>query len=511
MFNSSLPELSRNDHYGQTKRDLDMVDLEEPVTSKARSSAFELQNADRSKSKINNSYSEFHSSSSMKHKFGSEHTIFKSTNSDEQPLIDDGNDESLYPDGGWKAYSVVLGSFLCCFTLFGLMNSIGAIESYVVSHQLKNVSVSTVSWIFSLYMFVALFLGLFVGPLYDSFGSMWLLLLGSIFVFVGLFTCGVCTTVAQFILSFGICTGIGTGLMMFSAVSTISSWFSKKKRSFAIGAAQSGGSVGGVVFPIMLRYLYQRYGFNWAMRIMAFFNLAVDVIGSILARDRLKVIRQRTGEIDTRTVLQKLKKSIDLKAFREKQFTALSCALFMNEFSLLIVLTYISSYAIVHGISQAESFNMLTILNAAGILGKFIPSYFADKYGTFNLMFLMSALLSISLFAIWYPLGKYRAGLYVFICLFGFGCASVYTLTGATVSTITKKTKDFGKRYGAAYAFISFGNLISLPISGAFIKVQDVRDYDKMVLFAAATCCSATVLFLVARYTIVGWRLKITI
>ena len=126
-------------------------------------------------------------------------------------------------------------------------------------------------------------------------------------------------------------------------------------------------------------------------------------------------------------------------------------------------------------------------------------------------MILMSSLLTFSLFVVWYPFGKYRAGIYVFICLFGFGCASVYTLTGATVSTITKKTKDFGKRYGAAYTFISFGNLISLPISGAFIKKQDATDYDKMVLFAAATCCSATVLFIIARYTVVGRCMKVFI
>ncbi|QOU21461.1 hypothetical protein BRETT_001185 [Brettanomyces bruxellensis] len=508
MFNSSLPELDQSHYYGKAKRDFYVESLEGPIPSKARSSAYELQNACPLKSKKDD-YSEHYLFPNIKHKVSSE--PMTTIKSNEELLVEDGNNDSLYPDGGLRAYSVVLGSFLCCFTLFGLMNSIGAIESYVVSNQLKNVSVSTVSWIFSLYMFVSLFLGLFVGPLYDSFGSMWLLLIGSIFVFVGLITCGISTTVVQFIFSFGICTGMGTGLMMFSAVSTISSWFSKKKRSFAIGAAQSGGSVGGVVFPIMLRYLYQKYGFNWAMRIMAFFNLGVDILGAVLARDRLKEIREKTGEIDKRTVPQKLMDSVDLNAFKEKKFTALSCALFMNEFSLLIVLTYISSYAMVHGISQAESFNMLTILNAAGILGKFIPSYFADKYGTFNLMILMSSLLTFSLFVVWYPFGKYRAGIYVFICLFGFGCASVYTLTGATVSTITKKTKDFGKRYGAAYAFISFGNLISLPISGAFIKKQDATDYDKMVLFAAATCCSATVLFIIARYTVVGRCMKVFI
>ena len=420
-------------------------------------------------------------------------------------------DDSWYPKG-WKPKVVVLGSFLSCFTMFGLFNSVGAIEAFVQDHQLASDPVSAVSWVFSVYMFVSLFLGILVGPLYDTFGSTYLLLTGCLLTFVGLFSCGSATTIYQFILSFGLCNGIGAGCIMFPAISVISSWFNKEKRSFYIGLAQSGGSIAGIVFPILLRYLFYKYGFTWAMRILALFNLGVGLVSLPFTRDRLAELRKFTGDsAHEKTLWNKLKESVDFRYFKERKFMVLTCALFMNEFSLLIVLTYLASYAIAHGASISESYMMLTILNVAGTFGKFIPSYFARKYGCFNMMILMSLSMTIECFVIWLPFGKYRPALYLFIVLFGFAYAATYSLTGATVGAITTKTKDFGKRYGSAYAIVSFGNLVSLPISGAFVVNKTARDYDHMVIFASMSCLVASILFIASRWTVAGGKFMIAI
>lgn len=420
-------------------------------------------------------------------------------------------DSSLYPNGGVKALLVILGAFLSCFTCFGIMNAMGAIEAFVQSNQLYYDSVSAVSWIFSIYMFVSLFSGLFVGPLYDTFGAKHLTIIGSILTFVGLFATASCSAIYQFILAFGVCTGLGTGFMMFPSVSVVSTWFDRTKRSFYIGIVQAGGSVGGICFPILLRYLFAKYGFEWAMRIFAFINLGVDIVAVILINDRLDIIKEALGEVDDRTFIGKFKDSFDFNAFKDKKFMSLTAALFMNEFSLLIVLTYLASYAMAFGATVSESYLMLTVLNISGTFGKFIPSYFSQKLGTFNMMILMSFTMSLELFIIWLPFGKYKVALYIFIVLFGFGYAATYSLTGATIGTVTKKTKDFGKRYGSAYAIVSFGNLISLPISGSFIVEKSQSDYTNMVAFAAAACATATALFIISRWCVVGTKVWVVI
>lgn len=426
----------------------------------------------------------------------------------EENSEDEDHDDSVYPNG-YVPLLVVFGGFLSCFTLFGIMNSVGAIESYIQVNQLANASVTAISWVFSIYMFITLFSGLIVGPLYDTFGATYLMIIGTLFTFTGLLACGSSKDIYQFVLSFGVCTGIGSGCLMFPSISVISSWFNRTKRSFYIGLIQTGGSVGGVCFPILLRYLYAKYGFVWAMRIFAFFNLGVCSVACIFVRDRINEIRELTNEpIDDRTFWEKFKNSFDIRSFKDKKFIVLTAALFMNEFSLLIVITYLASYAIANGASISESYVMITIMNVSGTFGKFIPSYFAQRYGCFNMMIIMSVSMTIECFVIWLPFGKHKGALYLFIVLFGFAYAATYSLTGATIGAITPKTKDFGKRYGSAYAIVSFGNLISLPISGAFIVNRTASDYDNMVAFAASTCALASVLFLFSRYTIVGRKLR---
>lgn len=62
---------------------------------------------------------------------------------------DEDYDDSEYPEGGWEAWKVVLGSFFGLLAVFGLLNSLGAIQAYISLHQLSFKSESQVSWIFS--------------------------------------------------------------------------------------------------------------------------------------------------------------------------------------------------------------------------------------------------------------------------------------------------------------------------------------------------------------------------
>jgi len=53
-------------------------------------------------------------------------------------------DSVTYPEGGWAAWSVVLGSFFGAIVAFGLMNTVGIFHQYLSEHQLRNYNESTV-------------------------------------------------------------------------------------------------------------------------------------------------------------------------------------------------------------------------------------------------------------------------------------------------------------------------------------------------------------------------------
>lgn len=165
------------------------------------------------------------------------------------------------PDGGFKAYSVLVGSFFTILTNLGLINSIGAIQAYVSQHQLEGISAISVSWIFSIYLCLAYGVGLVTGSIFDKKGPLGLLIVSTILIVAGLFGAADSKTVYQFILSF-MAVGISNGLSLTPSVGVINHWFSNKKIGTIQGLSTSAGSLGGLAFPLLLRYLYPNYGFR---------------------------------------------------------------------------------------------------------------------------------------------------------------------------------------------------------------------------------------------------------
>lgn len=47
----------------------------------------------------------------------------------------------------------------------------------------------------------------------------------------------------------------------------------KRRRGLALGLATGGGSIGGVIYPIIFRRLVVEVGFGWAVRVLGFIAL----------------------------------------------------------------------------------------------------------------------------------------------------------------------------------------------------------------------------------------------
>ena len=91
-----------------------------------------------------------------------------------------------YPEGGIQAWLVVLGCWLALFSSLGLMNVLATFQTYVATHQLANYDAGTIGWIFSLYVFLAFFLGIYIGPIFDKYGPRWLIASGSVLLVLSL-------------------------------------------------------------------------------------------------------------------------------------------------------------------------------------------------------------------------------------------------------------------------------------------------------------------------------------
>jgi hypothetical protein len=103
-------------------------------------------------------------------------------------------DDVVYPEGGLRAWLVVLGSFCGMLAAFGFMNTIGVFQAYLSNNQLKEFNESTIGWIFSVYVFLSFFGGLQIGPMFDAKGPFWLILSGAVLLPVSVLLMSFCTS-----------------------------------------------------------------------------------------------------------------------------------------------------------------------------------------------------------------------------------------------------------------------------------------------------------------------------
>jgi uncharacterized membrane protein len=70
-----------------------------------------------------------------------------------------------YPEGGTRAWLVVLGGWCAMIPSMGLLNTIGVLQAWISENQLQEYSESNVGWIISTYAFFLYIGGAQVGPL----------------------------------------------------------------------------------------------------------------------------------------------------------------------------------------------------------------------------------------------------------------------------------------------------------------------------------------------------------
>jgi MFS family permease len=129
--------------------------------------------------------------------------------------------------------------------------------------------------------------GAIAGPFYDRGHFRWLLVIGTFLVVFGHMMLSLCTEYWQCLLAQGFVIGIGSGCLFVPAVAIMPTYFSTKI-GLALGIAASGSSTGGIIYPIMFSKLLDQVGFGWAVRILGFTALILQLIPILVMKMRVK-------------------------------------------------------------------------------------------------------------------------------------------------------------------------------------------------------------------------------
>jgi MFS family permease len=418
-------------------------------------------------------------------------------NSKDPMLGIDGDME--FPEGGLKAYLVVFGSFMGLISGFGLLNTYGVIQTYVTEHQLKDIPESTVSWVFSIFLFMTFLTSIVSGTCFDRNGVRAPLIFGGLCTFGGMMGLANCEKVWQFVLSFSLLVGVGNGFTGPPCIGVVAHYFNRR-RGLMCSLASAGGSIGGIIFPIMMRKLYAEVGYTWAVRVFAFVLGACYIVAIALMKERLphKITKgNRWQKILSYTT------AFDLKGLKSLDFLFLCLGCSFAECGVLIVATYHASFARAHGFSLSTAYMLISTAHLGGLPARWISGYMSDRVGRFNIIIITTICAGIVALCTLVPFGSKLASLYVFSALWGFMTGSVFPLLPVCCAQISK-TEDFGRRYGTMYFIAAFGTLVCIPIAGAIIGDGSFTGYRGMVIQASVTIMASGLFYTVSRTIRVG-------
>ncbi|SSD62147.1 related to Riboflavin transporter MCH5 [Saccharomycodes ludwigii] len=405
---------------------------------------------------INSNYYSVNSDDFINDKQGQEKSneqdiILTSLNSPEEETTEekkhflDEDDPIDYPEGGLKAYLVILGCFFGLIPTFGILNTMGVIETYIQQRQLVELNSSTIGWIFSLFSFVNFSTCIFSGTYFDRRGCRALLIGGALLHFAGLFGLASSTKLWMFIVSFSLVCGAANGMLMSPLVSVPSHYFKKKRGQFT-AIATTGGSIGGIVFPILLRKMFQLtstsdefYGFKWGIRTLAFLNIFLLTCSVLLVTERFHDESDKEKSFLQIYVLN----AFDFKAFKNYNYLFCVIGTLFGEMCITCSLTYYGAYCTAVGISDSNAYLLIMLVNIMGIPGRWIPGYISDLYGRFNVAILTLLMLTLITLVAWLPFGGDGLRvMYGVSILYGFTSGSIFSLLPVCCGQISK-TEEF--------------------------------------------------------------------
>lgn len=325
------------------------------------------------------------------------------------------------------------------------MQSAGTVQGYLQLNQLGDYSPRDVGWITGMYTFLALFLGIQTGPLMDLYGARRLAPIAAVLTIPMFFILAECTEYWHFMLCLGVLGGIGGATTSTVAVAVVGKLFVRYK-GLAMGVALAGASVGGLVFPLMLRSAFPVWGWQWTMRAVGFVVAGVMIPGIICLLPFPTLIGEeaQAGSRDGAVVpgegaASAKKAAINFSAFRSPPFSFVTGAMFLLEFAIFGITGILPTLVSWSGFPPDTGYIMVAITSGVACFGRIIPGLIGDRVGHFNVLILMIIMTTICTAVTLVPFGStHIEALYVFSALWGLGSGSFLSLTPGKSSQRTQ-------------------------------------------------------------------------
>lgn len=382
------------------------------------------------------------------------------------------------PVSRWTAWAQVLAGHLVIFNTFGYIGSWGLFESHY--QEQLGMSFSAVSWVGSIQLFLVFFIGTFSGRALDAGYLRTTVAIGCALQVIGIFATSVAKSFPVLFVTQGILVGVGDGLAFTPMISLISTYYNNKTRALAVSFAAAGAATGGIVFPVIGKYMLDSAGVAWTVRAMGFVFLTTSTVAVALLRVRVKP--RKSGPI------------VEWEAFKEMPYLLFCVGCFLALWGLYFAYYYISIFgkSIIH-VSQADSFYLIMAINGVGIPGRILPAWLVTRFADVLSVFYPCTFIAGLMMYFWILVGN-RSQLIVWVVFYGFFANAVQALFVGGVGSLTPDKQKMGVRVGMVFTIISFASLTGPPIAGALIDKRGGDFLYAQIFGGTVMVCGAVAL-----------------
>ncbi|KAF5844762.1 hypothetical protein GGP41_008758 [Bipolaris sorokiniana] len=377
-----------------------------------------------------------------------------------------GNEHVLpQADGGKDAWLFLAAAFAIEIMVWGFPWSYGIFQEYYSTS--KNFSGASgipavgTSAMGILYMSLPFTFGSLIRwPHYKRI----IMICGLFLMCISLGLSSLCTTIPQLIVTQGILYGIGGAVAYSPTITFLDEWFVRRK-GLAFGIMWSGTGLGGVVVPLLLQWLLNRYGFRTALRVWAIALFTITLPLTYFLKPRLPV------PTNSRT-------KITLTFLSSKSFWILQSGNVMQALGFFIPSIYLPTYTKALGFDNTVSTVPVILINVAAVIGSITMGTIVDRTHVTTAILISTVGAVVSVFLIW-GFSTSLPPLLIFCFMYGLFAGSFTNTWPGIMRTVQQNTGQMES--SMVFSFLSLGrgigNMVSGPVSEALMKVGNVGGF----------------------------------
>ena len=290
------------------------------------------------------------------------------------------------------------------------------------------------------------------GLLAETAGEFWLLILGNVWVGLGLIGMGL-SPVFLVLLAVSFVGGLGGGAQHPLASSMVSRAYDTGGRSTAVGTVNFAGDLGKMAAPLVGGTIALAFGWRTALLAIGIAGTAFMVL-SILARRAVDVGKPPASAAHAQEERG--------GTTRMGAFVTLSGIGFLDSATRGAVLAFLPFVLVARDMSGGQVSAMLVLLFAGGAAGKFVVGWLGDRYGIVSLIWgtkaLTAAMLVLSLVAPAPAMAPLMVAL-------GIGLNGTSSILYATVAEFVPPNRR-ARQYGFFYTTNEGGSVLAPLVYG---------------------------------------------